>query len=286
MTKAKLGEVFASHGIADEITSVEERGGGCICSAYVVKTKGDTYFVKTNSVSFLQNFKAEFAGLEKMAETNTILCPKPLHVGTCDKFSYLIMTYLPNLRGPCAEIGAQLAKMHLAGRSDKFGFPIVTYCGSTELDNAMTDEPWSMWFARHRIGKVIEQIGTSRVTKRPLEDVIKRVAELLKDHDKDVKPSLVHGDLWGGNGGQSNGTPCIFDPACYYADPEVDLAMTEMFGGFGSGFYKSYETVTKICPGYDKRKRIYNLFHLLNHGLMFGGGYLSESKSEIESLFR
>jgi fructosamine-3-kinase len=111
---------------------------------------------------------------------------------------------------------------------------------------------------------------------------VRRIEELLRGHDADVVPTLVHGDLWGGNAGSSDGTPCIFDPGCYYGDPEVDLAMTEMFGGF----FASYGTVRKIAPGYEKRKRIYNLYHLLNHALLFGGGYLSGSTSEIEALFR
>jgi fructosamine-3-kinase len=150
----------------------------------------------------------------------------------------------------------------------------------------MTDEPWSVWFSRHRIGYILGQLGSRRVTKRPLDSVVKGIEELLRDHDADVVPTLVHGDLWGGNAGTSDGTPCIFDPGCYYGDPEVDLAMTEMFGGFSRGFFESYETVRKIAPGYQKRKNIYNLYHLLNHGLLFGGGYLSGSSSAIENLLR
>jgi fructosamine-3-kinase len=175
--------------------------------------------------------------------------------------------------------------MHLAGQSDRFGFPTLTFCGATPLDNEMTDEPWSLWFARHRIGYVLNQLGSTKATQRSVESVVARVAELLRDHDKDVTPCLVHGDLWGGNGGNSAGTPCIFDPGCYYGDPEVDLAMTELFGGFPSGFYRSYETVRKISPGYKKRVKIYNLFHILNHAVLFGGGYIYRAGSMIESLF-
>jgi fructosamine-3-kinase len=113
--------------------------------------------------------------------------------------------------------------MHLAGQSDRFGFPTLTFCGATPLDNEMTDEPWSVWFARHRIGHILNQLGSTKATKRSVESVVARIAELLREHDKEVTPSLVHGDLWGGNGGNSAGTPCIFDPGCYYGDPEVDL---------------------------------------------------------------
>jgi fructosamine-3-kinase len=132
---------------------------------------------------------------------------------------------------------------------------------------------------------VLGQLGSGKATKRSVESVVAKVAELLRDHDRDVTPSLVHGDLWGGNAGNSEGRPCIFDPACYYADPEVDLAMSELFGGFPGGFYHSYQTVRPIADGYEKRKEIYNLYHLLNHGVLFGGGYISQAGSVIEGLF-
>jgi fructosamine-3-kinase len=280
-----IHEILRTSGITDAVSSIESCGGGCISSSYVVTLSTRTIFLKTNSRDFEPNFRAEFAGLEKISATNTILCPTPLFVGSLNTLSYLGLSYLPKLGGATADLGAPLARMHLAGQSDRFGFPILTFCGATPLDNEMTNEPWSVWFARHRIGYVLGQLGSGKATKRSVESVVAKVTELLRDHDRDVTPSLVHGDLWGGNGGNSEGKPCIFDPGCYYADPEVDLAMTELFGGFPSGFYRSYESVRPIAAGYKKRKKIYNLYHLLNHGVLFGGGYISQAGSVIEDLF-
>jgi fructosamine-3-kinase len=286
MSRGLIGDIFQAHGITDGITRIDGCGGGCISSAFVAATAKATYFVKTNSVSFEPQFRAEFAGLEHIAKTNTILCPKPFFVGALTQCSYLVMSYLPNLSGGSAAIGPPLAKMHLAGQTEKFGFPITTFCGATELDNTQSSEPWSEWFSKHRIGYILNQLGSKTVTDKPIETVTGRIAELLREHDADVTPSLVHGDLWAGNGGMSDGTPCIFDPACYYGDPEVDLAMSEFFGGFGGGLLRTYETVKKVSPGYNKRKKIYNLYHALNHALLFGGGYISQSRSIIEGLFR
>jgi fructosamine-3-kinase len=286
MSRGDIADIFHAHGITEGITRIDGCGGGCISSAYVVATAQQTYFVKTNSVAFEPQFRAEFAGLEHMAGTNTILCPKPFFVGHLSHCSYLVMSNLPNLSGGSAAIGPPLARMHMAGQADKFGFPITTYCGATELDNTQTSEPWSEWFSKHRIGFILNQLGPKTVTDKAASAVAAKVAELLRDHDKDVTPSLVHGDLWAGNGGMSNGTPCIFDPACYYGDGEVDLAMSEFFGGFGGGLLQTYDTVKKVPPGYNKRKKIYNLYHALNHALLFGGGYISQSRSIIEGLFR
>lgn len=285
MSKSILTEILKDSGIEDEIKHISECGGGDISSAYKVQTSKETYFVKINSSSFLDNFKAEFAGLQHIKETNTVLCPIPIKVGTLNRNSYFVMTCLPNLRGGTADLGEHLAKMHNAGQTKQFGFPILTFCGSTELDNTMTDEPWSEWFAKHRIGFILNQIGSSRITKRSVKEVEDQVIKLLKPHDNDVTPTLLHGDLWSGNCGTSNGTPCIYDPACYYGDGEVDLAMTELFGSFGRKFFDNYGKFRKIHEGYGRRKNIYNLYHILNHAYMFGGFYESEASSMIEDLF-
>ena len=286
MSKKEIGGILKEAGIDETVENIFECGGGDISSAYQVETSKNKYFVKTNSPSFIDNFQAEFAGLQHINGTGTILCPEPIKVGVYNNCSYLIMTCLPNLRGGTADLGEPLARMHEAGKAKQFGFPITTFCGATVLDNAMTDEPWSEWFAKHRITPLLKAIGPQRVTSYTVEEVENQVIKLLKPHDKDVVPTLVHGDLWSGNCGTSNGTPCIYDPACYYGDGEVDLAMTELFGGFGPRFFENYKKVRNIPEGYPKRREIYNLFHILNHAYMFGGGYVSEAGSMIKYLFK
>merc|ERR1712046_322745 len=99
---------------------------------------------------------------------------------------------------------------------------------------------------------------------------------ILSEHD--APPSLLHGDLWGGNAGFSDGVPTIYDPATYYGDRESDIAMTYLFGGFSSGFYRGYNDAWPILPGFERRKVIYNWYHMANHYVLFGGGYAQEAR--------
>jgi len=103
--------------------------------------------------------------------------------------------------------------------------------------------------------------------------------------DTSPQPALVHGDLWSGNAAVTlDREPVIFDPATYYGDREVDLAMTELFGGFPAAFYRGYNEVWPLDPGYKKRKDLYNLYHLLNHFNLFGGGYGSQANYTIQQI--
>jgi fructosamine-3-kinase len=100
-------------------------------------------------------------------------------------------------------------------------------------------------------------------------------------------PALLHGDLWSGNYGISDaGLPVIFDPAVYYGDREAEMAMTELFGGFPATFYAAYERSWPLDPGYKQRKQLYNLYHILNHFNLFGGGYEGQALSTLQGLNR
>ena len=117
------------------------------------------------------------------------------------------------------------------------------------------------------------------------DELLNAIPELLARHE--VNPSLVHGDLWGGNAGFTvEGEPIIFDPATYYGDREVDIAMTEVFGGFPGSFYQGYNEVFPLDEGYERRKTLYNLYHILNHFNLFGGGYASHANGMINRILR
>jgi fructosamine-3-kinase len=106
--------------------------------------------------------------------------------------------------------------------------------------------------------------------------------KLLEGHKP--QPSLLHGDLWGGNAGFTAEGPVLFDPAVYYGDREADLAMTELFGGFPQEFYSSYNKIWPLDDGYERRKHLYNLYHLLNHLNLFGSSYLAQVESTLRLL--
>jgi fructosamine-3-kinase len=163
-----------------------------------------------------------------------------------------------------------------------FGWDINNTIGSTVQINNWTAN-WAEFWAKHRIGYQLK-LARRRGGHFPQgERLLEVIPELLAGHEP--QPSLVHGDLWGGNAGvTSAGEPVIFDPAAYFGDREVDIAMTELFGGFSAQFYRGYNQVWPLEGGYDQRKTLYNLYHILNHFNLFGGSYESQANQMINRI--
>ncbi|MGK7871812.1 MAG: fructosamine kinase family protein [Xenococcaceae cyanobacterium] len=259
-------------------------GGGCINQGYSITGSGCTYFVKLNQASQVEMFEAEALGLKQMLGTKTIRVPKPICWGTADHSSYIVLEWLEFGRGGSSqsweEMGRKLAAMHKAGGSSQFGWDHNNTIGSTPQINPWTSN-WAEFFAQHRIGyqlKLAKRRG-GNFPDRGL--VVAAVEEYLADIQP--QPSLVHGDLWSGNAAViDSGEPVILDPATYYGDREVDIAMTELFGGFPAAFYRGYNHVWPLDQGYQQRKTLYNLYHILNHFNLFGGGYGSQASRMIQ----
>ncbi|EFO63171.1 Fructosamine-3-kinase [Giardia lamblia P15] len=269
--------------------SIRKTTGSCFSSTYIIHAL-EPLFLKLGGPDAELAFKGEYYGLQAISETNSIMCPRPISVGMFNGKSYLLMTQLKDLSGNTSGLGRHLAAMHKDSVAEKFGFPYRTFCGSTELDNTQTSQSWPEWFAEHRINDILlklECVGTlDKVLPKGItrQSVVGRVRDKLLTLAPSAIPMLLHGDLWGGNAGSSGGVPCIYDPACYYGDNEVDLAMTQLFGGFDSNFLRDYDSILPISPEFEKKIPIYNLFHILNHALMFGGGYCHEARTLIAQL--
>ncbi len=249
--------------------------GGCINQGYRISGENQSYFVKINQASRLQMFKAEALGLKQMLETKTIRVPQPICYGTSENQSYLVLEWLDFARGgdpySWEKMGRQLASMHQVKGVSQFGWSENNTIGSTPQINTWTSN-WADFFAEHRIGYQLKLARRRGGNFPDAELVIAKVKEFLQD--RQPQPSLVHGDLWSGNAAiLESGEPVILDPAIYYGDREVDIAMTELFGGFPAAFYRGYEQVWSLDPDYQKRKPLYNLYHILNHFNLFGGGY-------------
>ncbi|GAA5842386.1 hypothetical protein JCM11251_004213 [Rhodosporidiobolus azoricus] len=198
------------------------------------------------------------------------------------------LSSLPSSAQPL--LAEYIAKMHLAAppSGQKFGFPIPTCCGVTQQDNT-EEASWSDFFSKRRIGDLLQRIGDSELSKlgKAVQD---RVIPALLDH-LDIKPSILHGDLWSGNARYSDNrdAPITFDPSSYYGHSEADLGITHMFGGFSPAFYKRYhELVPKTEPveEYEQRQQLYELYHHLNHTLMFGGSYKSGAMKLMQGLLQ
>jgi fructosamine-3-kinase len=179
-------------------------------------------------------------------------------------------------------MGHQLAAMHRAVTNQGFGWSRNNTIGSTPQINTWMDN-WADFFAEQRIGFQL-RLAQRRGGNFPETN---RVVDAVREQLADWQPqsSLLHGDLWSGNGAISrDGAPIIFDPATYYGDRETDLAMTELFGGFPTAFYAGYNEAWSLDRGYSQRKSIYNLYHILNHFNLFGGGYGNQAKTIIQQL--
>ncbi|RZM75991.1 fructosamine kinase family protein [Leptolyngbya iicbica] len=261
-------------------------GGGSINQTFRITDGDRDYFLKLNQASQYAMFEAEALGLREMAETQTIRVPKPICWGTAEGSCYIVMEYLPlgnSSRDSWYQMGQDLAAMHRVTSDRGFGWQRDNTIGDTPQKNPWTDD-WVEFYVEHRL-RYQFQLANRRGNFRRQEELMAAVPSLLAGHTPE--PSLVHGDLWSGNASVTvDGTPVILDPATYYGDREVDIAMSELFGRFPQPFYDGYNATYPLEPGYETRKILYNLYHIINHFNLFGGGYGSQAQSMMDRLLR
>ncbi|MEN9259560.1 MAG: fructosamine kinase family protein [Thermostichus sp. HHBFW_bins_43] len=292
--QAILRQLSETTGETLSSAQVHSVGGGSINATYRLSDGRQAYFVKlarSGGVGALEMFAAEAAGLQTLAEAKAIRTPQPLLWGSDGEYAYLVLEYL-ELSSPRAHtaslLGSQLAQLHRTlSPNGCYGWDRHNTIGSTPQLN-----PWQPdWVAFYRDQRLLYQVRLAhqRGYSGPWIQQAERLMAELEAFFQDYRPepSLLHGDLWGGNyGALADGSPVIFDPALYYGDRETDLAMTELFGGFPAGFYRAYEQAYPLDSGYPRRKPLYQLYHLLNHLNLFGGGYLSSVSQALEQCLR
>lgn len=260
-------------------------GGGDINQAERL-TGGDgrRYFVKFNRADRLAMFEAEADGLDEILRTGAIRAPRPICGGVDGGRAFLVLEYLElDGRGDAAELGRRLAALH-GNRQSRFGWRRDNTIGATPQPNDWLDD-WIDFLRQRRLGFQLELArhggGPSRLIDQG-ERLLTRLEDFFSGYAP--VPSLLHGDLWGGNHGYAGGEPVLFDPAVYYGDREADLAMTELFSGFPAAFHSAYRDAWPLDAGYATRKNLYNLYHLLNHHNLFGGGYAGQAERMIGRL--
>ena len=272
-----------------KIESTSRISGGDINEAYrLTLTGGKSVFMKTNTKENLSFFTAEAVGLTAISQTKTINTPRILGVGTDEDrggYSFLLLEFISAKSRSASyweDFAGQLANMHRASTSGlvsngKYGFHCDNYIGRRRQINTEY-ESWTEFFRDCRLepqfkaaDRYFEQEDRKRIVR-----LLDHIDEILVEPEY---PSLLHGDLWVGNVITGNdGRAWLIDPAAYVGHAEADIAMTELFGGFPPAFYVSYQEISPLQPGYERRRDIYNLYHLLNHLNMFGRMYLSEVK--------
>jgi fructosamine-3-kinase len=244
-------------------------------------------YVKTTAASDFPRLEAEVAGLAALRATGTVRVPEAGRHGIADGQAFLELEYLDLRsldRDAGATLGRQLAALH-RHTNDRFGWPADNFIGLGTQANGWMDS-WPRFFAERRLGPQLalaKTNGADRLTLQDGEALCEKLAAFFVDGHP--VPSLLHGDLWGGNAGMlPDATPVVFDPACYYGDREADVAMAELFGGFPSSFYAAYREAWPLDGGYEVRKTLYNLYHILNHFNIFGAGYLGQARRMIARL--
>jgi len=261
-------------------------GGGSINEAHRLEgADGACYFLKLNEARLLPMFAAEAAGLEAIAATNTMRVPRAIAHGKSNGQSYLVLEYLElSSRGDTGQLGEQLAALHRC-TANRFGFSQDNFIGTTPQPNTWKAD-WIDFWREHRLGFQLH-LAAKNGHRGELQRLGEKLMDALPAFFAGYIPqsSLLHGDLWSGNHAfLADGTPTIFDPAVYYGDRECDLAMTELFGGYPPEFYAAYRAAYPLDAGYAVRKDLYNLYHVLNHANLFGGGYAQQAERMMRQL--
>ncbi len=264
-------------------------GGGSIHGAWHLRDGVRHYFVKTNDIAAAPMFAAEARGLQALSAAGVVRTPTFVTRGSTDSQAFLVLEYLDlealDQQGG-VQLGEALAQLHRTS-GESFGWPEDNFIGATLQRNA-THASWPHFFGDRRLRPQLQlalKKGMDRTLVAKGEAVIERCGGLFIDYRPAA--SLLHGDLWSGNAAQTgNGTPVIFDPASYHGDRETDIAMAELFGGFPASFHAAYRAAWPLDPGYETRKPLYNLYHILNHFNLFGSAYLGQAQRMIEGLLK
>ena len=252
-------------------------GGGSIAESWLLEEGSRRYFVKTGNASF----DCEAEGLEAIGQA--LRTPEVICMDALRDTHWLVLEYIDMNRGAQRFdlLGAQLAALHTVSARE-FGWTRDNHIGSTPQINASSGD-WVEFWRTRRLGFQFELARKNGHFFGNAERLLESLDAFFSDY-KPI-PSLLHGDLWGGNAGfDASGTPVLFDPAVYYGDREADIAMTELFGGFPQRFYAAYNEISPLDQGYRTRKTLYNLYHVLNHLNLFGGSYLRQAASMTDAL--
>lgn len=263
---------------------IREISSGDSHNAYKISDGKQRFFVKTNNRNQLANFKAESEGLEHLQQAELFKVPKVVCCGVAIDHSFLVLEHITMDSGStCAwfDFGKNLAELHLKQTQEMYGWQDDNFIGLTIQPNHW-DKKWSRFFAEQRIGFMLQLLHEKGYALADIDRTVESVKRLLHGHNP--VSSMLHGDLWQGNTGFHKQQAVMFDPAFYYGDREAEIAMTELFSKFPPAFYQGYDQVWPLDTDYQYRKSVYQLYHVLNHALLFGGHYVESAKATLKTL--
>ena len=269
--------------------SIEQVHGGDIHNAWRIEFSNKKLFLKRNirNEKFLEFEKYCLQHLRKYINQENLVIPEVIAYKNIKNIEVLLIEWIDMHNFDQKKLGKGLGELHLKSAESNpkmFGFPVEGFIGTTDQKKGLEDN-WIDCFLNLRIIPQLLSLK-SRILD---EEIINKVKEKIQSELLNHKPinALVHGDLWSGNAGiDKNGKGVIFDPASWWADNEVDIAMTKLFGGFRKEFYEEYHRIFPIKNGFEKRIIIYNFYHILNHANMFGGGYLNQVEDYVKAILK
>ena len=275
----ELGETYPK--------SIEQVHGGDIHSAWRIEFSNKKLFLKRNirNKKFLEFEKYCLQNLRRYINQENLVIPEVIAYKNIKNIEILLIEWIDMHNFDQKKLGKGLGELHLKSAESNpkmFGFPVEGFIGTTDQKKGLEDN-WIDCFLNLRIIPQLLSLKSRILDK----EIINKVKEKIKSELLNHKPinALVHGDLWSGNAGMDkNGKGVIFDPASWWADNEVDIAMTKLFGGFRKEFYEEYHRIFPIKNGFEKRIIIYNFYHILNHANMFGGGYLNQVEDYVKAI--
>ncbi|MEZ4960367.1 MAG: fructosamine kinase family protein [Saprospiraceae bacterium] len=268
-----------------DILSVHEVSGGDINQARLLVTGRGRFFLKMNTgKDAAAMFEAEAKGLDMLRKTKTLPIPATLAAGNTEAGAFLLMEFIETghrAAGFWETFGEGLAHLHRTTAS-QFGLDHSNFIGSLRQSN-QGHGTWPAFYAQERLQPQLEL--AVRSNRLPASEALRfeKLYQKLPGLCPDEPPALTHGDLWSGNFLVSNRhQPVLIDPAVSYAHREMDLAMSRLFGGFDRPFYRSYEETWPLEPGFEQRLPVYQLYYLMVHVNLFGGGYAGSVRSVLD----
>ncbi|MGW9856352.1 fructosamine-3-kinase [Staphylococcus hominis] len=269
------------------IQDISPVSGGDVNEAFKVTTGDDIYFLLVQRNRKSSFYAAEIAGLEAFEKVG-ITAPRVIKNGEINGDAYLLLSYLDEGgKGSQKELGQLVAKMHSKQQSEgKFGFELSYEGADISFDNTWS-ESWSEIFVERRMDHLRDELLRKNLWNEEDNKVYEQVRSImvreLENHNS--KPSLLHGDLWGGNYMfLKDGRPALFDPAPLYGDREFDLGITTVFGGFTQEFYNEYEKHYPLGKGAEKRLEFYRLYLFMVHLVKFGGMYANSVNRSMDQI--
>ena len=273
MTEPALTSVLATHfGVEAGSIRLRPVTGGDTARSFCASVGAKTMFVKQMLLGN-EALVAEADGLAALEATDTVRVPAVLGQGTTGGFGWLILEWLELVpwQAQEVELARALARLH-SQTAPAFGWHRDNFIGTTPQQKPRCMD-WSAFWRDARLLPMVDAAAGCGMSGTGLAQLQRLAGRLELFLSGDIRPSLVHGDLWAGNVAVCGGQPVIFDPAVYFGHHEVDLAMLELFGRPGPAFFDAYNDLLAISDGYYLRRDLYNLYHLLNHYRLFGGGY-------------